>query len=157
MSTAQRNDARLIAVDPQLGDILRTQTLAVLVFNNHYFDELLDLGPEAQHALSIIYRDAFAVLDALGWHPNPAATTTDVPLATGHIDQLHRCRYDLGMTNLDRLADRDATTDPDVIAEIDAEIRANRTAAQSLDQLMSTYHQADEFCLGGPRGGQVAR
>jgi hypothetical protein len=79
MSTAQRNDARLIAVDPQLGDILRPQTLAVLVFNHHYFDDLLDFGPEAQHALSIIYRDAFAVLGTLGWHPNPNATTTDVP------------------------------------------------------------------------------
>jgi hypothetical protein len=144
MSTAQRNDARLIPVDPQLGDILRTQTLAVLVFNHHYFDDLLDFGSEAQHALSIIYRDAFAVLDALGRHPNPNATTTNVPLTAGHIDQLRRCRYDLGMTNLDRLDDRDATTDPDVIAEIDAEIRANRTAAQRLDQVMSAYHGARE-------------
>jgi hypothetical protein len=102
----------------------------------------LDFGPEAQHALSIIYRDAFAVTDALGWHPKPDATTTDVPLTAGHIDQLRRCRYDLGMTNLDRLDDRDATTDPDVIVEIDAEIRANRTAAQHLDQLVSAYHRA---------------
>jgi hypothetical protein len=142
MSTAQRNDARLIPVDPQLGDVLRTQTLAVLVFNHYYFDDLLDFGPEAQHALSIIHRDAFAVLDALGWHPNPNATTTNVPLTTGHIDQLRHCRYDLGMTNLDRLDDRDATTAPDVIAQIDAEIRANRTAAQDLDRLFSTYHRA---------------
>jgi hypothetical protein len=146
MSTAQRNDARLIPVDPQLGDILRTQTLAVLVFNHHYFDDLLDFGPEAQHALSIIYRDAFAVLDALGWHPNPNpdATTTDVPLTAGHIDQLRHCRYDLGMTNLDRLDDRDATTDADVIAEIDAEIRSSRIAAQHLDQLISAHHHAQE-------------
>jgi hypothetical protein len=144
MSTAQRNDARLIPVDPQLGDVLRTQTLAVLVFNHHYFDDLLDFGPEAQHALSIIYRDAFAVLDALGWHPDPAATTTGVPLTAGHLDQLRRCRYDLGKTNLDRLDDRDAATDPDVIAEIDAEIRDNCTAAQSLDQLIAAYHQVRE-------------
>jgi hypothetical protein len=141
MSTAQRNDARLIPVDPQLGDILRTQTLAVLVFNHYYFDDLLDFGPEAQHALSIIYRDAFAVLDAVGWHPNPNATTIDVPLTAGHIDQLRRCRYDLGMTNLDRLDDRDATSDPDVIAEIDAEIRANRDAAQRLDCLIAAFYR----------------
>jgi hypothetical protein len=145
MSTAQRNDAHLIPVDLQLGDILRTQTLAVLVFNHHYFDDLLDFGPEAQHALSIIYRDAFAVLDALGWHPNPNATPTNVPpLTAGHVDQLRRCRYDLGMTNLDRLDDRDAATNPDVIAEIDAEIRANRIAAQRLERLISMYRTARE-------------
>jgi hypothetical protein len=103
-----------------------------------------EYGYQAQLALSIIYRDAFAVLDALGWRPDPDATTTDVPLTAGHIEQLARCRYDLGRTNLDRLDDRDATTDPNVIAEIDAEIRVNRTAAQRLDQLISTYHQ------GGP-------
>ena len=138
MSTAQRNDARLIPVDPQLGDVLRTQTRAVLVFNHHYFDDLLAFGPAAQHALSIIYRDAF------GWHPNPNpnAAATDVPLTAGHIDQLRRCRYDLGMTNLGRLDDRDATTDPDVLAEIDGEIRTNRNAAQSLDRLISAYYGA---------------
>jgi hypothetical protein len=145
MSTAQRNDARLIPVDPQLGDILRTQTLAVLEFNHHYFEDLREYGHQAQLALSIIYRDAFAVLDALGWRTDPDATTTDVPLSAGHIEQLARCRYDLGRTNLDRLDDRDATTDPDVIAEIDSEIRANRTAAQSLDRLMSAYNQAEDF------------
>jgi hypothetical protein len=65
--------------------------------------------------VSVIYRDAFAVLDALGWRPNPNATTTTtttttyVPLAAGHIDQLVRCRYDLGRTNLDRLDMLDGT------------------------------------------------
>jgi hypothetical protein len=95
MSTPQRNDARVIAVDPQLGDILRTQTLAVLEFNHHHFEDLRDLDPKAQLALSVIFRDAFAILDALGWRPNPTATTTYVPLTPGHIDQLTRCREGL--------------------------------------------------------------
>jgi hypothetical protein len=90
MSTAQRNDACLIAVDPSLGEILRHQTLVVLEAHHHYFEDLLDLSPQAQHALSVIYRDAFVVLDALGWSPDPDATTIDVPLTAGHIIQLRR-------------------------------------------------------------------
>ena len=66
MSTAQRNDACLIAVDPSLGEILRRQTLVVLESNHEYFEDLLDFSPQAQYAMSVIYRDAFAVLDALG-------------------------------------------------------------------------------------------
>jgi hypothetical protein len=69
MGTAQRNDARLIPVDPQLGDILRTQTLVVLEANHHHFEDIGTLSASAQRALATIYRDAFAVLDALGWTP----------------------------------------------------------------------------------------
>jgi hypothetical protein len=40
------------------------------------------------------------------------------------------------LDRLDRLDDRDAETSLDAIAEIDAEIRADRTAAQRLDRLI---------------------
>ena len=72
MSTQQRNSACLVSVDPSTADILRRQTLMVLEANHYYFEDILEFGPEAQHALSVIYRDAFAVLDAIGWRrPEP--------------------------------------------------------------------------------------
>jgi hypothetical protein len=65
--------------------------------------------------LSVIYRDAFAVLDALGWPPDAAATTVDVPLTAGHVEQLRRRRRDLGYTNLDRLETRGEQTCTDAV------------------------------------------
>jgi hypothetical protein len=142
MSTLQPNDARVIAVDPKLGDVLRTQTLAVLEFNHHHFEDLRDLDPEAQLALSVILRDAFAILDALGWHPNPTAATTFIPLTSGHIDQLTRCRDDLARTSLDRLGCRDEAEVSSVTEVVDAEACSNRAVAQSLDELILAYHRA---------------
>jgi hypothetical protein len=104
MSTQQPNSACLVPVDPSTADILRRQTLIILEANHYYFEEILELGPEAQHALSVIYRDAFAVLDAIGWRrPEPPLATVDVPLTAGFIEQLRRRRYDLGHTNIDRV------------------------------------------------------
>ena len=144
MSTAQRNDARIIAVDRHLGDILRTQTLAVLEFNHHSFEDLRDLDPEAQLALSVIFRDAFAILDTLGWHPNPAATTTFIPLTSGHINQLTRCRDDLERTNLDRLDTRDTATSADGLAVIDGQIGLDLNGARALDRVHSLYQRTSE-------------
>jgi hypothetical protein len=75
----------------------------VLEANHYYFEDLLEFGPEAQHALSVIYRDAFAVLDALGWAPAPERGMVDVLLTDGHVERLRRRRYDLAHANLDRL------------------------------------------------------
>lgn len=140
MSTAQRNDACLIAVDPPLGEILRRQTLVVLEAHHHYFEDLLDFSPQAQYALSAIYRDAFAVLDALGWSPGSNMTTIDVPLTAGHIIQLRRRLQDLHHTNLDRVAVRDRTSNADEIAALDAQITADRLADQGLDRLIGAYY-----------------
>jgi hypothetical protein len=148
MSTQQPNSACLVSVDPSTADILRRQTLIILEANHYYFEDILEFGPEAQHALSVIYRDAFAVLDAIGWGSDPDAGTVDVPLTDGHIDQLRRCRFDLGHTNIDRLDNRDAATDPGVIAKIDASIRADSIAAQSLDWLVSVYYRKRDLALG---------
>ncbi|MCW2995045.1 MAG: hypothetical protein JWQ18_2540 [Conexibacter sp.] len=140
MSTTQRTHARTVSVDPCLVDVLRDQTLVVLEVNHHHFEDLRDFGPAAQHAVSVIYRDAFAVLDAIGWSDDPPAEPVAVPLSDGHVEQLHRCRHDLGATNLDRLDLLDATPDPP--AELPPEITAARLAAQALDALFSAWGRA---------------
>ncbi len=84
MSTQQPNSACLVSVDPSTADILRRQALIILEANHYYFEDILEFGPEAQHALSVIYRDAFAVLDAIGWRrPEPPSAAVDVRLRPG--------------------------------------------------------------------------
>jgi hypothetical protein len=119
MSTAQRNDACLISIGPEQDNVLRHQTLVVLEANHHYFEDLLDFGPEAQHALSVIYRDAFAVLDALGWAPAPDPQTIKVPLTCGHVEQLRHRHYELAHANLDRLPTPDQPIPPRTRKELD--------------------------------------
>jgi hypothetical protein len=139
MSTPQPNaDVRVLAMSPDTADVLRVETKKVLMFNHEYFEDFLDFGPDAQYALTVIYRDAFAVIDAVGWHPNPdQSETIDVPLTFGHIDQLRRRRWDLGATNIDRLDDIPVGTpiDPDLLAEI----TKDRLAAGALDRVIGTY------------------
>ncbi|WP_445152879.1 hypothetical protein [Baekduia sp. Peel2402] len=141
MSTQQRNHACLVAVDPSTADILRRQTLIVLEANHYFFEELLEFGAEAQFALSVIYRDAFAVLDAIGWSPNPYAGTVDVPLTDGHIDQLRRCGHDLRVTNINRCDQFDMATNQEAAA-IRADLNVDLAAAQILDRLFSDYARA---------------
>src|ERR1700754_5175393 len=101
MSTQQRNDACVVSVDPFTADVLRRQALVVLEANHYYFEDILEFGPEAQHALSVIYRDAFAVLDTVGWRrPDDPPSAVEVPFTSGFIEQLHRRRLDLGHTNI---------------------------------------------------------
>jgi hypothetical protein len=111
----------------------------VLEANHHYFEEILEFGPEAQHALSVIYRDAFAVLDAIGWPRADAPVTVDVPLTAGFIEQLYRQRYDLGHTNINRLDLLDGASTETEAATIQAAINADREAAHILDSLLGSY------------------
>jgi hypothetical protein len=141
MSTQQRNSACLLSVDPSTVDVLRRQTLVVLEANHYFFEELLSFGAEAQFALSQIYRDAFAVLDAIGWTEDQAAGPIDVPLTDGHIDQLRRCSYDLRATNINRSDYLDTATD-DEAASIRADLAANLAAVHTLDHLISDYTRA---------------
>jgi hypothetical protein len=136
MSNTQRNDACAIAVDPSLGEILRLQTLVVLEVNHQHFEDLLDLGPQAQRALSVIYRDAFAVLDALGWAPGENTKTITIAITAGHRHQLRRRHDDLIHTNRDRLARRDRATDPDERATLDVQVAADSLAVEGLDRLL---------------------
>jgi hypothetical protein len=137
VSIEQRNDTCVITVGRQVGEVVREQSLAVLEYNHHYFEELRRFGPEARRALATIYRDAFAVLDAVGWAPPPdgpdAPVSFSVPLTAGHVEQLLRCRCDLGRTNLDRV-DRDGPERLDRAA-----LDADREAAQVLDRLAAEF------------------
>jgi hypothetical protein len=142
MSTKQRNSACLVSVDPSTADVLRHQTLVVLEANHYFFEELLNFGTEAQVALSVIYRDAFAVLDAIGWSPDPDAGAVDVPLTDGHIDQLRRCSYDLRVTNINRSDHLHAAVTDQEAAAIRAAIDADRTAVQALGRLFADYASA---------------
>jgi hypothetical protein len=141
MSTQQRNSACLVRVDPSTVDVLRRQTLVVLEANHYFFEEILEFGPEAQHALSVIYRDAFAVLDAIGWGEDQAAGPIDVPLTAGHIDQLRRCSYDLRATNINRSDQLDTASDHEAAAIRD-DLAANLAAVRILDHLISDYTRA---------------
>jgi hypothetical protein len=110
--------------------------LVTLEANSYFFEEILEFGPEAQFALAQRYRDAFSVLDAIGWRrPTDPPETVDVPITPGHAEQLHQRRYELGHANIDRLATRDAEPDSAVRAQIDATIAADRAAAITLDRL----------------------
>jgi hypothetical protein len=134
MSALQHNDAAIVGVDPSTADVLRQQTLVTLEANHYYFEEILEFGPEAQFALSRIYRDAFAVLDAIGWRrPDDPPACVDVPITPGHAEQLFKRRYELGHANIDRLATDNALSDPEMRAAIDAD----RQAAGTLDRLIA--------------------
>jgi hypothetical protein len=138
MSTTQRIDACLITVSPSEADVLRQQTLVTLEANHYFFEEILEFGPEAQQALAQRYRDAFAVLDAIGWRrPNDPPALVEVPITPGHAEQLFKRRYELGLTNLDRLAVRDAEPNSDARAAIDEAIARDQAVAITLDQLIA--------------------
>jgi hypothetical protein len=139
MSTQQRNDACLISIGPEQADVLRHQTLVVLEANHYYFEDLLDFGPEAQHALSVIYRDAFAVLDALGWAPDPDAGTIEVPLSAGHVEQLRRRRHELAHANLDRLP----ALDQPIPATTRQELDTTRTAIAHLNAIIANAGRSE--------------
>jgi hypothetical protein len=138
MSAIQRNDVAIVGVDPSTAEVLRQQTLVTLEANHYFFEEFLSFGPDAQLALAQRYRDAFAVLDAIGWRrPDDPPASVDVPITPGHAEQLLTRRYELGHTNIDRLTTRDAEPDAAVRAEIDVAIAADRQAAIALDRLIA--------------------
>jgi hypothetical protein len=139
MSTAQRNDACLVSVDPSTADILRRQTLVVLEANHYYFEEILEFGPEAQYALSVIYRDAFAVLDAIGWAPDPEPHTVEVPLSPGHVEQLRHRRHELAHTNIDRLPAPDQPVSDQTRQALDV----TRTAIAHLNTIISNAGRSE--------------
>lgn len=76
-------------------------------------------------ALAQRHRDAFAVLDAVGWaRPDHPPASVDVPITPGMAEQLFYRRYELGHANIDRLA---ACEEPD--ERLWAQIHADRKAA----------------------------
>jgi hypothetical protein len=142
MSAHQGSPACPIMVDPSTADVLRIEAKKVLMFNHEPFEDYLDYIPTKQLALANIYRDATAVIDALGWDPdtNAPQERVEVPLTRGHIEQLHCRRSDLLDTNLDLLgligADRHHN------ATVMAEIHANRHGVEALNRIFDTYGDA---------------
>jgi hypothetical protein len=142
MGTLQRNRARWIPVDPSTAAVLREEAKKVLEFNHDHFEDFRELSVEAQRALALRFQDAFDVITAVGWHPNPKPLETlDVPLTDDHIEQLHQRRYDLAFTNRDRLdgLDPNEPIDPGLLTEI----TEDRLAAQALDQLFIRWSQPE--------------
>jgi hypothetical protein len=110
------------------------------MFNHEPFEDFLDYVPARQLALADVYRDATAVIDALGWDPDTAAQreSVEVPLTTGHVQQLHKRRCDLLDTNLDLL--RDIGADNDANAVVMSEIYANRRGVEALNRVFDAYN-----------------
>ncbi len=85
MSAHQGNSACRISVDPSTADVLRIEAKKVLMFNHDPFEDFLDYTPRRQLKLADVYRDATAIIDALGWDPEmvpPTALRSRSPAAT---------------------------------------------------------------------------
>jgi hypothetical protein len=139
MSTPQGNPACRITVDPSTAVLLRVEAKKVLMFNHEPFEDFLDYIPTKQLALADIFRDATAVIDALGWDPDITTHTKNVqvPITAGHIHQLHKRRSDLLDTNLDLL--EDIGTDAEDPSLIMADIHANRRSVEALNRVFDAY------------------
>jgi hypothetical protein len=139
MSTHQGNSACPITVDRLTADAWRIEAKKVLMFNHEPFEDYLDYLPPRQLALANIYRDATAVIDAVGWDPAKAeqAQSVEVPITPSHVQQLHKRRCDLLDTNLDLL--EDIGTDAEALSVIMAEIHANRRAVEALNRILDNY------------------
>jgi hypothetical protein len=109
------------------------------MFNHDPFEDFLDYVPAKQLALADVYRDATAVIDAIGWDPDTEVRTEsiEVPLTSGHIQQLHTRRSDLLDTNLDLLTDIGADRHNNAI--VTAEIHNNRHGVEALNKVFDAY------------------
>jgi len=140
MSTQQGNSACPITVDRPTADVWRLEAKKVLMFNHEPFEDYLDYLPCRQLALADIYRDATAVIDAIGWNPDTTDLTAEsiqVPITPGHVQQLHQRRCDLLDTNLDLLGDIGADNDANAI--VMTAIHANRRSTEALNRVLNTY------------------
>jgi hypothetical protein len=139
MSAPQGSSGCRITVDPSTADVLRVEAKKVLMFSHQPFEDFLDYVPTKQLALADIYRDATAVIDALGWDPDITTHTRSVkvPVTAGHIHQLHKRRCDLLDTNLDLL--EDIGDDTEDLAIIMAEIHNNRHSVEALNRVFDAY------------------
>jgi hypothetical protein len=139
MSAHKGSFACRITVSPSDADVLRVEAKKVLMFNHDPFENFLDYVPVKQLQLADIYRDATAVIDALGWDAdiNPPRDTFSVPLTHAHIEQLHHRRADLLDTNLDLLTDIGAN--PSTNATVTSDIHTNRHSVEALNRVFDAY------------------
>jgi hypothetical protein len=139
MSAHQGSFGCRITVDSSTADVLRIEAKKVLMFNHDPFEDFLYYVPVKQLELADIYRDATAVIDALGWDPDISLPRdrVEVPLTHAHIEQLHKRRCDLLDTNLDLLDD--IGDDAEDLAIILGDIHANRRAVEGLNRVFDAY------------------
>jgi hypothetical protein len=144
MSTNQRNDARTLAVAPHLVDLLRQQTLAVLEFNHHPFEDYRELPTVEQLTAAAIFRDGFAVLDAIGWSAEADGLSIDVRLTVGHVSQLRACLVDAKATIQDAIIYRQTLTSVADVDDLDDEIDQHRVAVRHLEKILALWdHTSD--------------
>src|SRR3977135_1976987 len=139
MSAQEGSFGCRITVDPSTADVLGGEAKKFLMFSHQPFEDFLDYVPVKQLALADIYRDATAVIDALGWAPDTTTHTKSVkvPITAGHIHQLHKRRCDLLDTNLDLLEDIGA--DAESLAFVMSEIHANRHSVEAINRIFDAY------------------
>jgi hypothetical protein len=139
MSAPQGSYGCHITVSPSDVDVLRIEAKKVLMFNHEDFENYLDYVPVKQLELADIYRDATAVIDAVGWDADICVpfSSVEVPLTRGHIEQLHERRADLLDTNLDLLTYIGADNATNAI--IMSDIHANRHSVEALNRVLDAY------------------
>ena len=139
MSAHQGIPACRITVDPSVADVWRIEAKKVLMFNHEPFEDYLDYVPAKQLALADIFRDATAVIDALGWDLEGVAgrQRVEVALTAGHVQQLHLRRSDLLDTNLDLLGDIGADKQTNDL--VMADIHSNRRACEAINLILDSY------------------
>ena len=139
MSAQQGSFACRISVSPSDADVLREETKKVLMFNHEEFEDYLDYLPAKQLALADTFRDATAVIDAIGWDPDIDVQhdPVEVPLTGGHVHQLHKRRCDLLATNLDLL--KEIGADAAENAVVMSDIYANRHSVEALNRIFDAY------------------
>jgi hypothetical protein len=125
-----------VAIDPALGAILRDQTLAILEFAGGAFEGARELPPDELLALASTFRDAFVVLDAIGWLAERQTEMVQVTITAAHVARLEQLRADLGLRVFDRLAARHESTSPDERAAVDDQIEADRATAEGLLEIL---------------------
>jgi hypothetical protein len=139
MSAPQGSSGCRITVSPSDADVLRVEAKKVLMFNHEEFEDFLDYVPVKQLELADIFRDATAVIDAVGWEPDICVSnrSVEVPLTRSHVEQLHHRRSDLLDTNLDLLTDIGADRHQNAI--VMAEIHHNRRGVEALNRVFDAY------------------
>ncbi len=143
MSAPQGSYGCRITVSPSDADVLRVEAKKVLMFNHEEFEDFLDYVPVKQLELADIFRDATAVIDAVGWDPDICVPnrSVEVPLTRGHIEQLHHRCADLLDTNLDLLSDL-LGADNATNAAVMSDIYANRHSVEALNRVFNSYAKA---------------
>ena len=125
---------RLVTVDAELREVLRSQTLMVLEFGHEPFEQLCDLEPAEVLALATTFRDVFAILDVIGWLPTPQTIAVDVEITPSHLAQLEHRRVDLEQSICEQLDARQGLADD--IARADEFIQADRLTADGLLRIL---------------------